>query len=233
MLRILLSTILILATLPTSAFILIRSEASGRVKHLLGNEPDQTVFRIPLSNVSTYLPNLCRLTFAKRPIALLAIHPNLPLRYGLSGWQKHGVPADGSEEICTLDQLFSYMRLNKAYTYVVSDTHLVFAESISVNLRYNVFKDLVSKHILLADRKREVRYAGELVATEAYSQGKKSLIFDNGSGTYQPPKERLVRLQALLESNLNPERKAAFEILALPFAQKAEVWQRINEPRGR
>ncbi|KAE9024405.1 hypothetical protein PR002_g11455 [Phytophthora rubi] len=62
------------------------------------------------------------------------------------------------------------------------------------------FKDILSKHMLHSGAQFNVKYAGEFHIEKGLS-GKYTLVIDNNSGTYAPPKEELPQLKALFETN--------------------------------
>ncbi|GMF34889.1 unnamed protein product [Phytophthora fragariaefolia] len=88
-------------------------------------------------------------------------------------------------------------RLDKPvlFTYAIIETGWYFSETGAA-----FFKDILSKHMLHSGAQFNVKYAGEF-HIEKGLLGKYTLVIDNNSGTYAPPKEELPQLKALLETN--------------------------------
>eukprot|EP00667_Euglena_gracilis_P004212 EG_transcript_4229 len=87
------------------------------------------------------------------------------------------------------------------YTYVILADRLHFSET-----GQSALKDMLSKHALLANAQREVRYSGEFhiqpfAPPRDGSSSPHRLIVDNDSGTYAPTAELLPVVKALLEAN--------------------------------
>eukprot|EP01127_Copromyxa_protea_P022108 TRINITY_DN779_c0_g1_i3.p1 TRINITY_DN779_c0_g1~~TRINITY_DN779_c0_g1_i3.p1 ORF type:complete len:530 (+),score=81.85 TRINITY_DN779_c0_g1_i3:800-2389(+) len=88
------------------------------------------------------------------------------------------------------------------FTYCLLDDELNFAETGKTTA-----KDFTSKHAMHSCAKDEVRYAGEFHVRE--EKGRHTLVVDNNSGTYAPPKERLPSVKELFEYNF-PGLKVEF-----------------------
>ncbi|KAE8904930.1 hypothetical protein PF011_g23179 [Phytophthora fragariae] len=88
-------------------------------------------------------------------------------------------------------------RLDKPvlFTYAIIETGWYFSETGAA-----FFKDILSKHMLHSGAQFNVKYAGEFHIEKGLS-GKYTLVIDNNSGTYAPPKEELPQLKALFETN--------------------------------
>ena len=88
----------------------------------------------------------------------------------------------------------------RLYTYIIDDNTWRFSET-----GHRFFTDFASKHALMANCSRCVRYAGEFYARPKHGWNRQDeeweLVFDNGSGTYAPSVDLLENLQALFEYN--------------------------------
>ena len=86
------------------------------------------------------------------------------------------------------------------YTYVIEDSTWLFGET-----GRQFWTDFASKHALLSNGSRQVRYAGEFHIRPKYGWDRTDdeweLVFDNGSGTYAPSCDLLTNLKELMELN--------------------------------
>jgi hypothetical protein len=109
------------------------------------------------------------------------------------------------------------------YTYVIDDNTWRFSET-----DVQFFADFASKHALLANCSEYVRYAGEFHPRPKYGwdrcDDEWELVFDNGSGTYAPDADLLIKLKELITFNFpglnvvtydhkDPQLKASMEEL--------------------
>mgnify|MGYP006892778956 CR=1 FL=1 len=86
------------------------------------------------------------------------------------------------------------------YTYIIDDHTWRFSQT-----GHQIFKDIASKHALLANGSEYVLYAGEFHPRPKYGwdrcDDEWELVIDNGSGTYSPSADLLENLKQLLVFN--------------------------------
>ncbi|CAF3052764.1 unnamed protein product, partial [Rotaria sp. Silwood2] len=111
-------------------------------------------------------------------------------------------------QLTNADDLWKFVFSNRTtqrikpciYTYVINDNTWHFSET-----DVQFFADLASKHALLANGSKYVRYAGEFHPRPKYGwdrcDDEWELVFDNGSGTYAPNPDLLINLKELLLFN--------------------------------
>lgn len=114
----------------------------------------------------------------------------------------------------------------KAYTYVIHDDKVVFAQT-----RPGRVRDFASKHALLRDQESPLRMAGEMWVDDT---GK--FHIDASSGTFQPQAEDLLRAQAFFRDHLGIQNIEAHQFVpplaAAPTAtaEARRLFPRFNMP---
>jgi len=106
------------------------------------------------------------------------------------------------------------------YTYVVLDDKLSFTES-TADPKKEKFKNRFTKHYPLSGLREEVNFAGEFYIYKNPKNQDIFLVFDNASGTYQPPPELLPRLRKLLKANFYHPRNHLY-FVTKTFEQKID-----------
>ena len=178
------SMLLALQVASAQAFTVEKGIASRYMQHLFDGSTKNYVYRIPLRHVADFLPSQLIVSLKTRPVAALSTISFLPLKYNLLIWKNHALPHGTIYPGYTLARLFAELHLDTVHTYVVTDNYLIFTEAEGKH--YNSFKDITSKHVILAGLEPTLRYAGEMIPTHHYHAGKRSFIFDNGSGYRNP-----------------------------------------------
>uniref|UniRef100_A0AAV1T614 C2 domain-containing protein n=1 Tax=Peronospora matthiolae TaxID=2874970 RepID=A0AAV1T614_9STRA len=107
------------------------------------------------------------------------------------------------------------------FTYVIVETGFFFCETGAP-----FFKDMLSKHMLLARTQFHVRYAGEFFITESDRSGGYTLHIDNNSGTYAPPEDLLPQVKDLLKSNFH---KMSVKAVGREDAEQVKTRKKIHE----
>lgn len=96
------------------------------------------------------------------------------------------------------------------FTYVIDDEYWRFSQT-----GHQFFTDFASKHALLANASKYVRYAGEFHTRPVNgwndSKDEWELVFDNGSGTYSPTPELLENLENLMKFNFPGLKVATYD----------------------
>eukprot|EP00026_Physarum_polycephalum_P010857 Phypoly_transcript_11039.p1 GENE.Phypoly_transcript_11039~~Phypoly_transcript_11039.p1 ORF type:complete len:382 (+),score=54.51 Phypoly_transcript_11039:46-1146(+) len=80
------------------------------------------------------------------------------------------------------------------YTYVILETAMYFSETGA-----SFFTDFMSKHAMHSNAAEQVCFAGEFHVQQ--KDGNYVLVIDNNSGTYAPPKERVIKLVEFFKFN--------------------------------
>uniref|UniRef100_A0A7S4LI88 Uncharacterized protein n=1 Tax=Eutreptiella gymnastica TaxID=73025 RepID=A0A7S4LI88_9EUGL len=123
------------------------------------------------------------------------IHMQYKQMFVTSPGTKRGVLASG-REFLQLMHCGVVRGKPRMFTYVIMEDRMTFTET------GRAMKDVLSKHALLSNAAREVRYSGEFhVQPLGGTGGEHRLVIDNNSGTYAPEKADLPLLKELLLHN--------------------------------
>ena len=125
------------------------------------------------------------------------------------------------------------------YTYIIDDHTWRFSQT-----GRKFFTDFASKHALLANCSKYVRYAGEFHPRPKYGWNRCDdeweLVFDNGSGTYAPSADLLENLKQLLSFNFpdlnivtyaydDPRLKQSIEELKIVMEEYQHIMPTIDK----
>lgn len=130
----------------------------------------------------------------------------------------------------TIKNIFTSLSENKPHTYVVTYDKLIFTESTNFPSE-EIIKDKFTKHFLISGLLKKVNYSGEFHVYKNPENNQVFVVFDNSSGTYQPPSESLPYLQQLLEDNLNSSNdseKDKIYIITKNFKQQIDKEKLFN-----
>lgn len=191
------------------------SLAFGRLT-VINSELIYSTWKIQMKRISVFFPphekqhwnkkyRVAQAIFGKCPISLAsqtAIRVAHKALYGKT--LKHTT----SGRLDTADDLWKYVFTDKTahkikpcvYTYVIDNHTWRFSETGN-----RFFTDMSSKHALLANGSKYVRYAGEFHPQPKHGWDRCNdeweLVIDNGSGTYAPSADLLENLKELLSFN--------------------------------
>ena len=195
------------------------SVAIGRLT-MLNADCVYSTWKIQLKRISVFFPTYERQHWNRQYHAARNIFGGCPLALASQGTIKvahkvlYGRTLKHNENgrLNTVDDLWKSIftdRITKKieprlFTYIIDDNTWRFSET-----GHRFFTDFASKHALMANCSRCVRYAGEFHARPKYGWDRVDdddddeweLVFDNGSGTYAPSADLLENLQALLTYN--------------------------------
>lgn len=116
--------------------------------------------------------------------------------------------------------LFGSFREEVPLTYVISRNKLYLTESTGFPKKEK-YTDRYSKHYLLSGLMRQVHFSGEIHVFKNPAQNEVFLVFDNASGTYQPPPSLLPNLKKLLDYNFYDGHEGLY-FITKQFDQKID-----------
>ncbi len=188
--------------------------------HLMHDENKKALYWTALHDVPEYLPEKHKI---KRKAIKLIDDRLLPGKTPLKV-ARHFMNDKKSVQIVeSLKNIFEILEENKPHTYVISHDRLIFTESTS-NPSLELFKDKFSKHFLISGLAKSVNYSGELHIYKNPANREVFAVFDNSSGTYQPPTELLPQVQQLLDLNLNRNSgQEKLYIITKSYKQKIDI----------
>jgi hypothetical protein len=199
---------------------------SGVAEHMMHEHTQKARYVIPMNSVSAYLPT--QHDIKRTSIKLIndrMLPGKTPLRLG-----RYFIHSKKEVFQQTTKNIFGNLEQEKPHTYVVLPEEFIFTES-TANPTSEIIKDKFTKHYIISGLAKKVNYSGEFLVYKNSTTSEVFVIFDNSSGTYQPPTELLPSLQKLLENNLNStedDHHDKIYILTKTYKQKIDKEKLFN-----
>lgn len=154
------------------------------------------LYFVVLKDVEQFLPKKLPI---KKSSVRIANHIR-PFKIGVGAAHHKIFKTASSIKHANASEFFRSFRENVPYTFAIVDSELRFTESTALPF-LEKYRDRFSKHYLISGQRHRVNFAGEMRIIRNTDTDDVYLIFDNASGTYQPPSPSLSNLAELLRHN--------------------------------